>query len=69
MLFVSSMTIKEQMEIRKSHKRILVDTGFYTKEEIEMYLADLENEKFFNLQDAISPNFYKKLYKKYFTIN
>lgn len=61
------MTIDEQKKIKKSHKRTLVNAGFYTNEEIEMYLADLENEKFLNLEDAISPNLYKKLYKKYFT--
>ena len=63
MLFVSSMTIEEQIKIKKSHKRTLVNTGFYTDEEIEMYLTNLENEKFLNLEDAISPNLYKKLYK------
>ena len=54
------MRIEDQKKIKKSHKRILVSVGFYAGEEIEMYLADLESEKFLNLEDAIPQIFINK---------
>jgi len=67
MLFVSNLTDDEQQKVKKSHERILKNTGFYSKKEIAALLDEIENEKFLNLQDAISPRLYNKLYKKYFS--
>lgn len=66
MLFVSGLTNEEQRKVMQSHKKLLVESGIYSKEEILYHLNELPNQKFLDLEDALSPRLYKQLFKKYF---
>ena len=67
MLFVSDLSENDKKMVLKSHTLILQDAG-YSDKEIEHYKEMLLNEKFFNIEDAISKDLYEKLYHKYLSM-